>query len=175
MREDPGTLSDDDARGLKVSDVIDAYRAHRLDAGVEPVSEAANNLLYYVVKELLIDQSASVALSIDFAGQGVWTMIVVDDGIRLLQLDADAPAVDVRFLGELRGDYSEAVRFVEGELIAELRFADRLLPAPLELELMLERRAGRDYRTDATIARDESIVRLRALLRRWGAARPIRA
>ena len=177
MREDPGTLSDDDARGLKVSDVIDAYRAHRLDAGDEPLSDAAHNLLYYVVKDLLEDHSGVLALPIEFAKDQLWTLLVMDDGVRLLRLDEDAPEVLVEFLGELRCDfYSEVVSVTDGALMAHLHFADSRLPESIELDLPLQHPPGRDVRLDdAVLAREESIKRLRALLREWAAVRPFRA
>ena len=127
------------------------------------LTELQKNLFYPVVSDVLGNARPRAFLTLHLDGK-VWTLIVVEDDVRLVRLRGEGS--EIRYLGRLRGSYSEQMTVGEHDGIhIGLRFdvADQRFPGGrIELELVPIPRAG--FVSDMETQRDKMI---RDHLRPW--------
>ena len=146
--------------------VSQAFEAYMRDRGVE-LTVLQTGIFHEAVKDILGEAQPDAYFTTELDGD-VWTLLVMGDDLRLLQLKEDVVAI--RFLGPLRGSYSEELTVVslghgQHGFRVDLRFdvADKRFPGEqIKLELPPTPRGG--FRSDLTEQREEMI---RGHLRPW--------
>jgi len=132
------------------------------DEGANPFSDAA---AYVVVEafQRVLGQGEPEACAVFDVGGDVWTAIVINDSLSLVQINGGT--VEVRFVGHpLGGTYSEFWELAEtgeGRLRIVGKFEHEHLPGPLELRI--EPVAHGAY---------QGLEALRAVFRRWAETLP---
>ncbi len=150
-------------------DILQAFRAFMDSRGVQ-LTDPQSGLFHAAVADILGAARPRGYLTLELDGK-VWTLIVVDDDVRLVKLE---DAAEIRYLGPLRGSYSEQMtieQMANGQLAFKigLRFkvTDPRFPGGcIELELLPTPPGG--FVSDLEAQREEMI---RTHLRPWLRAR----
>jgi hypothetical protein len=147
----------------------DSYIAYKIERaqGAVTATDLEQNLYYDAATLLLGDEDPEIILTLELGGE-VWTVVVVGDGVRLLRVLDEQ--VEMRFLGELTGDYVETFRFVDNARELTMQFKDARLPGNV-LEVTDRQTDPHAITRRGTLVRSEEVTKLNKKLREW-ASRP---
>jgi hypothetical protein len=164
-------VNDDPA--IAVCDAIEAFLLERTigteGEGRFPLSQGQRRLLFTSIQHLLDGRKPEVVVPLELAGDA-WTLLIVDDAAHLHRVNGDI--AEIRFLGRLKGEYEENLRFTDDGAEVTSRFMDSRVPGGT-VELITSPYPRLAHVGPERRARDEAINGLRKKLREWAASSEI--
>lgn len=145
---------------------MDSYESFQLRAG-SGFSERERGLFFHALKEAVPENAETDAfMTFEDAAGEVWTLILLDPSVRLIRVEKDEATV--KFVGPLRGHYSETFTVDGAGWSVALRFGTEQLPRALELKP--PERPGRNAPVSEWQTEMQRFENTRAKLREWADA-----